>query len=63
MAAQEEARSKQELVKEAEEMSTKQRFERLQKLLGKSKFYTDFLLQKMQVNYCYCERERLVYVG
>ena len=26
-----------------------QRFERLQKLLGKSKFYTDFLLKKMQV--------------
>ena len=64
---QEEARKKQELVKEAEEMSTKQvfpplschivgpfklilnqRFERLQKLLGKSKFYTDFLLKKMQ---------------
>jgi hypothetical protein len=37
------------MVKEAEEMSTKQRFERLQKLLGKSKFYTDFLLTKMTV--------------
>lgn len=67
LALQEEARKKQELVKEAEEMSTKQvlshislsglflrflppqRFERLQKLLGKSKFYTDFLLKKMQV--------------
>jgi len=48
LAVQEEARKKQELVKEAEEMSTKQRFERLQKLLGKSKFYTDFLLKKMQ---------------
>merc|ERR1719175_430261 len=48
LALQEEARKKQELVKEAEEMSTKQRFERLQKLLGKSKFYTDFLLKKMQ---------------
>lgn len=39
------------MVKEQEEMSTKQRFERLQKLLGKSKFYTDFLLQKMQVGF------------
>jgi len=48
MAAQEEARRKQESITEAEEMSTKQRFERLQKLLGKSKFYTDFLLNKMQ---------------
>ena len=55
MAAQEEARSKQESAKEAEEMSTKQRFERLQKLLGKSKFYTDFLLQKMQVEQFSCE--------
>ena len=30
-------------------ISFPQRFERLQKLLGKSKFYTDFLLKKMQV--------------
>jgi len=48
LAAQEEARAKQELVKEAEEMSKQQRFDRLKKLLSKSKFYTDFLLQKMQ---------------
>merc|ERR1719430_2695980 len=48
MAAQEEARNRQELAKEAEEMTIKQRYERLQKLLGKSKFYTDFLLKKMQ---------------
>ena len=50
LAAQEEARAKQELVKEAEEMSKQQRFDRLKKLLSKSKFYTDFLLQKMQVS-------------
>merc|ERR1719334_1539665 len=34
--------------KEAEELTVQQRFERLQKLLGKSKFYTDFLLNKMK---------------
>jgi len=45
---QEEAKRKQELYKEAQELSVKQRYERLQKLLGKSKFYTDFLLKKMQ---------------
>lgn len=48
MVAQEQARNKQDMLKEAEEISTKQRFERLQTLLGKSKFYTDFLLKKMQ---------------
>ena len=45
---QEEARKKQLLVKEAQAMSTRQRFERLQNLLGKSKFYSDFLLDKMK---------------
>jgi len=48
MERQEEARKQQLLVKEAKEMSTKQRFERLQKLLGKSKFYSQFLLDKMK---------------
>jgi len=45
---QEEAKRKQELAKEQELLSTQQRFERLQKLLGKSKFYSDFLLNKMK---------------
>ena len=35
-------------------ISFPQRFERLQKLLGKSKFYTDFLLKKMQVVFFCC---------
>jgi hypothetical protein len=41
--------SEQKMVKEAEEMSTKQRFERLQKQLDKTKLYTDFIQQKMTV--------------
>ena len=45
---QEEAKRKQELAKEQELLSTQQRFDRLQKLLGKSKFYSDFLLNKMK---------------
>ena len=47
---QEEARRKQELEKEAKELNLNQRFEKLQKLLGKSKFYSDFLLKKMTEN-------------
>ena len=48
MERQEEIKRKQLLAKEAEELSITQRYERLQKLLGKSKFYTDFLLNKMK---------------
>merc|ERR1719318_607333 len=48
MERQEEVKRKQELAKEAEELSVQQRYDRLQKLLGKSKFYTDFLLNKMK---------------
>ena len=48
MERQEEAKRKQELMKEQEMLSTQQRFERLQTLLGKSKFYSDFLLSKMR---------------
>eukprot|EP00092_Neocalanus_flemingeri_P007907 GFUD01008533.1.p1 GENE.GFUD01008533.1~~GFUD01008533.1.p1 ORF type:complete len:945 (-),score=300.16 GFUD01008533.1:289-3123(-) len=48
MERQEEVKRKQELLKEAEELSVQQRFDRLQKLLGKSQFYTDFLLKKMK---------------
>merc|ERR1719186_441739 len=48
MERQEEVKRKQEMAKEAEELSVKQRYERLQKLLGKSQFYTDFLLKKMK---------------
>jgi len=47
---QEQARRKQELEKEAKELNLNQRFEKLQKLLGKSKFYSDFLLKKMTDN-------------
>ena len=55
MAAQEKARSKQELVKKAMKMSTKQCFKRLHNLLRK--FYTDFLVLKMQVRHCSSERQ------
>merc|ERR1719186_151543 len=48
MERQKEVKRKQEMAKEAEELSVKQRYERLQKLLGKSQFYTDFLLKKMK---------------
>merc|ERR1719186_703642 len=48
MERQKEVKRKQEMAKEAEELSVKQRDERLQKLLGKSQFYTDFLLKKMK---------------
>merc|ERR1712179_383374 len=48
MERQEEVKRKQLLAKEAEELNITQRYERLQKLLGKSKFYTDFLLNKMK---------------
>jgi len=48
MERQEEVKRKQLMAKEAEELSVHQRYERLQKLLGKSKFYTDFLLNKMK---------------
>merc|ERR1719427_49835 len=47
---QEQARRKQELEKEAKELNLNQRFEKLQKLLGKSKFYSGFLLKKMTDN-------------
>jgi len=48
MERQEEVKKKQELAKIAEELSVAQRYEKLQKLLGKSQFYTDFLLKKMK---------------
>jgi len=48
MERQEEVKRKQLVAKEAEELNKQQRYERLQKLLGKSKFYTDFLLNKMK---------------
>jgi len=48
MEREEEVKRKQVMAKEAEELSIQQRYERLQKLLGKSKFYTDFLLNKMK---------------
>jgi len=48
MELQEEAKRKQEMAKEAAELSVQERYKRLQKLLGKSKFYSDFLLNKMK---------------
>merc|ERR1740139_479462 len=49
MEKQEKVKKDQLLEKEAtEQISQSQRFERLKGLLGKSKFYTDFLLDKMQ---------------
>merc|ERR1711973_147673 len=63
MERQEEAKRKQELAKEAEMLSTQQRFERLQKLLGKSKFYSDFLLNKMKSHEAAMELKKQVREG
>jgi len=63
MERQEEAKRKQEMAKEAEMLSTQQRFERLQKLLGKSKFYSDFLLNKMKSHEAAMELKKQVREG
>merc|ERR1712098_343071 len=63
MERQEEAKRKQEMAKEAEMLSTQQRFERLQKLLGKSKFYSDFLLNKMKSHEAAMELKKQVQEG
>jgi len=52
MEKQEEAIRRQELLmkEQQEELSVQQRFARLQSMLGKSKFYADFLWQKMKTH-------------